>query len=417
MTVNEMKQKKILVVDDMSVSREMIGKILKKAHYSLDFAENGEQALQFLYSSNKYDLVLLDIEMPGINGFEVCQEMKKNYKLRDLPVIFLTSYSKIENKVFGFDSGAQDYVTKPFSSRELLARINTHIQLKQKTDIIREMNDTLLEKNKDITDSISYALHIQKALSSSTEILDKFNPKYFILNKPKDIISGDFLWFKQFSNLLYFAVADCTGHGVPGAFMSVLGISMLNEIVRDHYFYPPKLILNELRSKTIKSLNQGPESMKNADGMDIAICLINFETLTLQYSGANIPFFLLRKNPLKGNYEFIKRSADRMPVGRHPNEDKSFTNHVIELMEGDRIILFSDGYVSQFGGESNKTFKISRLRNELMEIQTHPIWEHAHILEEIIDDWRGENEQVDDILIFGIEVNKKESITWRDELK
>jgi phosphoserine phosphatase RsbU/P len=417
MTFNGMKQRKILVVDDMSVSREMIGKLLKKAQYSIDFAENGEQALHILNNNYCYDLVLLDVEMPGISGFEVCQEMRKEEKLQELPVIFLTSYAKIENKVFGFGSGAQDYVTKPFSPRELLVRINTQIQLKQKADIIKGMNNALLEKNKNITDSISYALHIQKALSPPLEMFGRIVPNYFILNKPKDIISGDFFWYKQFGNLLYLAVSDCTGHGVPGAFMSVLGISMLNEIVRFHSLYPPNLVLNELRKKTIQSLNQGHEYMRSKDGMDIAICLINFETFTLQYSGANIPLFLMRKNPSKGSYELIKRSADRMPIGTHPNENKSFTNHVIELMEGDRIVLFSDGYVSQFGGENNKTFKINRLRDELIELQTYPIQEQANVLEKIIDDWRGGNEQVDDILIFELEINEKKLKSRREELK
>jgi len=412
-----MKQRKILVVDDMSVSREMIGRLLKKAQYSIDFAENGEQALHILNNNYCYDLVLLDVEMPGISGFEVCQEMRKEEKLQELPVIFLTSYAKIENKVFGFGSGAQDYVTKPFSPRELLVRINTQIQLKQKADIIKGMNEVLTEKNKNITDSISYALHIQKALSSSTEILERFVPNYFILNKPKDIISGDFFWYKQFGHLLYFAVSDCTGHGVPGAFMSVLGMSMLNEIVRDHYHYPPSLVLNKLRRKMIQSLNQGHESMRSKDGMDIAICLINFETLTLQYSGANIPLFLMRKNPSNGTYELIKRSADHMPVGSHPNEDKNFVNHSIELQAGDRIVLFSDGYVSQFGGQENKTYKIKRLKDKLIEVQKYPMREQAQILEKTIDEWRGDNEQVDDILIFGLEVNNKKVITKREELK
>jgi serine phosphatase RsbU (regulator of sigma subunit) len=332
--------------------------------------------------------------------------MRNDEKLKEIPVIFLTSYAKIENKVFGFGSGAQDYVTKPFSPKELLIRINTHIQLKHKTDIIKGMNDSLTEKNKNITDSLNYAQYIQNALLPSKEILNAATPNYFILNKPKDIISGDFYWFKQFGDTLYFSVADCTGHGVPGAIMSVLGISMLNEITREHYFYPPDLILNELRRKIIGNLGQDNSSMVNNDGMDIAVCMINLDSLVLEYAGAHIPLIILRKNKETGDYEHIKRAPDRMPVGKHPKDKIGFTKHVLDIMEGDRVFLFSDGYVSQFGGLENKTFKTNQFLDLLVSIQKYPLPEQASILEETIKTWRGNSEQADDILIIGIEIKK-----------
>lgn len=401
-----MNQKKILVVDDMLVNREWAGRILRTARYAVDFANDGQQALEILHKQNKYDLVLLDVEMPGINGFEVCREMRNDNKLQEIPVIFLTSQSKIENKVFGFRSGAQDYVTKPFSPKELLVRINTHLQLKHKNDIIKDMNDVLVEKNKNITDSIIYAQYIQKALLPSSDILNAVTSDYFILNKPKDILSGDFYWTKQCGDSLYFAVGDCTGHGVPGAIMSVLGLSMLNEIAREYTFYPPYLILNELRRKIIYSLHQEGNSLENHDGMDVGLCMLNLDSLTLQYAGAHIPLFILRLNRNSGMYELIKRHADRMPVGKHPNEKMSFSNHSIDLQEDDRVFLFSDGYISQFGGEHNKTFKISRFLDLLLNIQHHPLPDQAAILEEEIIKWRGANEQADDIMVFGLKIKK-----------
>ncbi len=401
-----MSQKKILVVDDMLVNREWAGRILRTARYDVDFANDGHQALEILHSQNKYDLVLLDVEMPGINGFEVCRVMRNDDKLQEIPVIFLTSQSKIENKVFGFRSGAQDYVTKPYSPKELLVRINTHLQLKHKSDTIRDMNDMLVEKNKNITDSIQYAQYIQKALLPSSEILNAITSDYFILNKPKDILSGDFYWIKQCGDSLYFSVADCTGHGVPGAIMSVLGLSMLNEIAREHIFYPPHLILNELRRKIIGNLHQEGNSLENKDGMDIGLCMLNLDSLVLQYAGAHIPLFILRQNKSNGKYELIKRQADRMPVGKHPNENVSFSNHSLDLQEDDRIFLFSDGYISQFGGEYNKTFKINRFLDLLISIQHHPLPDQASILEEELIKWRGVNEQADDILVFGLKIRK-----------
>ena len=407
MGFTDFNQKKILVVDDFQVDREWVGRILRKANFTVSFAENGEQALSILNNGKEFDLVLLDVEMPGINGFEVCQTMRNDDKLKDLPVIFLTSYAKIENKVFGFTSGAQDYVTKPFSPKELLVRINTHIQLKLKSDIIKRMNDVLKEKNQNITDSINYAQYIQKAMLPSPEFLDLAIENYFILNKPKDIISGDFYWFKQFGNVLYFAVADCTGHGVPGAIMSVLGITMLNEITSGQHLFSPNAILNELRRKIIANLNQNDELMSNKDGIDMAICMFNKDSFTLDYAGANIPLFIMRQNNLTGNHELIKRTPDKMPVGKHPNDNFSFTNHRLNVKERDRIYLLSDGYISQFGGEDDKRFKYTQLYGLLSEIQKYPMKNQGPIFEETLETWRGNNDQADDVLVMGLEIKKQ----------
>jgi DNA-binding response OmpR family regulator len=409
MALTETRQKKVLVVDDIKVDREWVGRILRKANFLVDFAEDGQQALQILSNGCDFDLVLLDVEMPGINGFEVCQAMRSDEKLKDLPVIFLTSYTKVENKVFGFTSGAQDYVTKPYSPKELLVRVNTHIQLKHKTDIIKGMNESLVEKNKSITDSINYAKYMQKAMLPSRELLNVLMADYFIFNKPKDIITGDFYWFKQFGDSLYFALADCTGHGVPAAFMSVLGIAMLNEITREHFSYTPNIILNELRRKIITSLHQNDNMMGNKDGMDVALCMLNVKSLVLNFAGANIPLFVMRKNASDGHYELIKRKPDRMPVGKHPNDSFGFTNHQMNLMEGDRIYLLSDGYVSQFGGKENKTFKFSKFNILLSEIQKYTMCEQVKVLEETFENWRGKNEQADDVLVMGLEIKKNKS--------
>jgi phosphoserine phosphatase RsbU/P len=397
------KQRKILVVDDMLATRNIVGDILRKAHYNSDFAGNGHQALELLKNYNDYDLVLLDIEMPEMNGFEVCRAIRQNDKLREIPVIFLTSSDNVENKVAGFNSGAQDYVIKPFNPKELLARVKTHIQLKQKSDIIKDMNNILVKKNKEITDSISYALHIQKAIAPPLENLSKMVKDGFVMDKPKDIVSGDFLWHKNIGNSLYIVLADCTGHGIPGAFMSVLGISMLNEIIKDNSTLPPNQILNRLREKIIRALNQNAD-FKNKDGMDICVCQINFENSTIQYSGALINLYIVRKDFLHNQHKLIKISSDHMPVGIYPNASKSFSNQVVDFVEGDRLYLFSDGYVSQFGGEENKTFKIKRLRSELLTIQHLSMADQLTKLEDTLSDWKGNNEQVDDILMLGIQV-------------
>jgi serine phosphatase RsbU (regulator of sigma subunit) len=230
-------------------------------------------------------------------------------------------------------------------------------------------------------------------------------PEYFILQKPKDIVSGDFYWFKKIKNLLYIAVADCTGHGVPGAFLSILGILGLNQIITKRSVNHPNFILTELRKKIKRMLNQYKKAFETNDGIDIAFCLINFDDNTLEYAGANCPLYLVRNNGKHNNIEFIVKKANRMPVGIHPNDKQGFTNHKIKLRNGDKLYMFSDGYVAQFGGEHNKTFKTKRFQDVLMTIQNKPMLEQGVILDKTIENWRGNYEQVDDILVLGVQIN------------
>jgi sigma-B regulation protein RsbU (phosphoserine phosphatase) len=398
------KQFKILLVDDTPFNIQLVGKILEDAKYLVDYATDGLQALQLLGTTYDYDLVLLDVDMPEMNGFEVCKVIRKNSRLNELPVIFLTVFSDIEKIITGFEIGAQDYITRPFYANELLARVHTHLQLKCKTDQIKEMNKMLELKSKNTTDSILYAAYIQQALLPSGKILSAIASEYFILYKPRNIVSGDFYWFKQIKNLIYVAAVDCTGHGIPGAFMSVLGISVLNEIVTKRNVNPPDFVLKELRKRVKKSLHQNGQNDDNNDGMDIAFCLINMENNTLQYAGANIPLYLIRNNESDGSLELIIKTPDHMPIGIHPNDNGDFTNHIIELQNHDKLYMFSDGYISQFGGERDKKFKTKRFREILMNIHTKSMSEQKEILDKTIEDWRGNNEQVDDILVMGLHI-------------
>jgi phosphoserine phosphatase RsbU/P len=404
MGVEESKQLKILTVDDDLLIIKLVGNVLRKAKYKIENASNGMQALAILEADPHYDLVLLDVDMPEMNGFDTCKAMRMTEHLKEIPVIFLTSLTDNKNLITGFEVGAHDYLTKPFNVEELLARVETHIQLKYKTDEIRKMNLLLEQKNHDITDSILYASYIQQAILPSRDILDEKVPDNFILYKPKDIVSGDFYWFKQIKNLLYIAAADCTGHGVPGAFMSILGILMLNEKVSRRRITPPNYVLTELRKKIKNTLHQYGQSQSN-DSIDMAFCLINYDNDTLYYAGANFPLYLIRNNGTPDKVEFIVKKADKMPVGKHPNDNKSFTNHRIKLQHGDRLYIFSDGYFSQFGGKKNKKFKVRRFQELLLSIQDKAMPEQQEILDQTIEEWRGINEQVDDIMVIGIQIS------------
>lgn len=280
-------------------------------------------------------------------------------------------------------------------------------QLKHANEELLAMNEeintqmTIIEhKNTNITSSIQYAKIIQRAVFPSLEKLDAYFDQYFVLFSPKDIVSGDFYYTKQKGKNLYIAAADCTGHGVPGAFMSVLGISHLNEIISKGVLVKPYEILNELRIRIKKSLHQEGKKGQTQDGMDIALCAIDLENTTIQYAGAHCPLYLIRKND--SGFELIEFKADLMPIGVHPKDEKSFTNYDIPLKHGDTLYLFTDGYVSQTGGTNFETFKRKRFQEVLLKIQEHNLEEQKRILEQTLTNWQGNYDQVDDILIIGM---------------
>ena len=277
--------------------------------------------------------------------------------------------------------------------------VYSRYRLKQKA------NKQLAEKNKEITDSILYAKYIQEALLPlMEEIMDKL-PNSFILFKPKDIVSGDFYWFANVSRddarSYIIAAVDCTGHGVPGAFMSMLGNAYLSEIVNEKGITKPSDILEALRDDIIKSLKQKAGIGESKDGMDIALCNLEFLAgqagIKLQYAGANNPLFIVR------NGELMETMADRQPIGIYV-ESKPFTNHTIDLQKGDAIYIFSDGYFDQFGGPQAKKFMIKRFKQLLLSIQDKNMQQQKEHLDKTIEDWKGNEGQVDDILVIGIKV-------------
>lgn len=273
----------------------------------------------------------------------------------------------------------------------------------QRDEIFHQKNE-IEKKNLNLTDSIQYALRIQEAMLPSTELISANVPNHFILFKPRDIVSGDFYWFRQIKNFTFIAAADCTGHGVPGAFMSMLGISLLNEILTKRDLNPPNEVLDELRKRIKKSLHQKGQDGQTQDGMDIALCMIDNETNELQFSGAFNPLYIIRKNKEGENYDLIEIKADRMPIGVHPNDGKNFTNNVFQLYPKDSIYIFSDGFTSQFGGPEGEKFKTRRFKELLLDIQGKDMITQKQILEKNLTKWQGETEQVDDILLIGLKV-------------
>lgn len=255
------------------------------------------------------------------------------------------------------------------------------------------------QKNR-IAESLQYARVIQKAVLPTEEQVKNIFPNNFVLLLPKDILSGDFYWVHKKGKQICFAVADCTGHGVPGAMMSVMGISFLNELVAKTCDFKANRLLNQLREKVMKALGQTGAGDVSEDGMDIALCIIDEDNETLQFSGAYNPLYIVR------NGKLIILSPDHMPVGVHIMEEKSFTNHEIKLEEDDIIYLFSDGYPDQVGGPKNKKFMYNNFRDLILNIHKNPMEKQKEILKSTLAEWMGTRKQIDDILIMGVKYSR-----------
>lgn len=270
-------------------------------------------------------------------------------------------------------------------------------------NIIKDRTAVITEQKKNITDSIEYARRIQQSVMPQEGMLSQILSDHFVLNMPKDIISGDFFWLQSCKDSVYFAVADCTGHGVPGAFMSMLGVSSLNQLHVQIQGSATGDYLDSLREMIIKSLNQKGNSGENADGMDISICKYSMKTKQLEFSGANNSAYFIHD----GELNVIK--ADKMPIGIYMNDDRKFKTNQISIKPGDCIYLLSDGYEDQFGGADNKKFMSKRLKALLLDIHKKPMSEQKEILHHEFLLWinpYGEKkqayEQLDDVMIMGI---------------
>ncbi len=264
---------------------------------------------------------------------------------------------------------------------------------------VEKQRQELEIKNKNITDSIQYAKKIQDALLPSNVTVKKLFPDSFILFKPKDIVSGDFYWLTEKKNKVFVSAVDCTGHGVPGAFMSLIGFKILENIIKVQGIEKPAEILNILSMGIENTFHRGEDDYLLKDGMDLAFCAYDRDKKQLEYAGAFNPLYLIRDNKL------IETRADRFSIGlKHIlNEPNDYTNHSVSIKKGDMIYLFSDGYPDQFGGPNGKKFMYRRFRHLLLTIHKLSLQEQKDSLEKSIEDWKGEeHEQVDDILVIGI---------------
>jgi tetratricopeptide (TPR) repeat protein len=267
--------------------------------------------------------------------------------------------------------------------------------------MIEDQKMLVEEKNKEVMDSINYARRIQDALLKEDELNKSYLPEHFTLFKAKDIVSGDFYWNLEKHGFWYLCVADCTGHGVPGAFMSMLGIAYLNEINATEKVLSPAEILDALREKIVKELKQKGESGESKDGMDISLIRYDLKEKELQWAGANNPLWIVKKN--NNAYELSEIKPDKQPIGYTINP-QPFKNHIVPNTNESIIYLFTDGYADQFGGPKGKKFKYKQLQNKILSICDQPLTVQKDLLDKTFNEWKGPLEQLDDVAITGIRI-------------
>lgn len=280
---------------------------------------------------------------------------------------------------------------------EGIVRERTAEVVKQKEEIEKQ-RDMIVEQNKNITDSIEYARRIQTAILPPGDYIKELFPQRFILYLPRDIVSGDFYWLTQKNNQIISVAADCTGHGVPGGFMSMLGIAFLNEIVNKNEVLHANEILDQLREQVISSLHQTGKMGEAQDGMDVSLYILDHKKRKLEFSGANNPLIIIRDN------EIIEIKGDKMPIGIHYRAEEPFLNHQVDLKEGDVVYSFTDGYPDQFGGRKGKKFLSKNFKELLLKIHDKPMNKQRDILEQTLLEWQGSFERVDDILVMGVKI-------------
>lgn len=411
----------ILVVDDEEDVHAITYLSLNDFKYnkkgvSLINANSGGEAKAILNAKHDIALILLDVVMETtIAGLELVKYIRNDLNNQIVRIILRTGQPGVapENEVVkNYD--INDYQTKADLTENRLYTIvtsslrayeslitidNYNRKLEQ---MVEERTEKIKKQNNQIIESIRYASRIQSALLPSDEYLNQTLKNYFVFYEPLDIVSGDFYWVKQIENRIFVVAADCTGHGVPGAFMSILGITSLNEMITHTKYETAGEYLNDLRLLVKNSLNQSGKKGTVADGMDLTLVIFDLENQKMHFAGAYNQIIII-KNPDQTT-EVIEYKGDRMPIGLHLKENMEFSDHVIKIEKGDTIYMFSDGIIDQFGGPNNKKFSLANLKLLLSEIQFMPLPGQKEFIMNKFNEWKGEKYQIDDVLVMGIKV-------------
>jgi serine phosphatase RsbU (regulator of sigma subunit) len=387
----------ILIVDDEHIELQFLFETLQGAFKDAKIfvASNSEQALKVV-ESKRPSLILLDWELGSEDGLELLKRMKRNPAYEGIAFILMASRLKTSAHLeLALDSGALDFLRKPIDHTELVARVRKCLQLTQHTNTLKNTID-------DLTSSIIYASRLQNAILPNQEVMDRFFSDYFIVFEPKDILSGDFFWFEYKRSDFIIVAGDCTGHGVPGALMSILGVNFLNQIFKDYGILSTEVMLEELNEKVCVMLKQTYGEYKGIpplDGMDIALCHVNIDQHRIRFSGAHRPLYFFSQK------QFHKIKGTPKSIGGTSLLSRiSFAYHDLQLQPDDTIYMFSDGITDQFDKNNNRRFG-NRQWQELLEgIQEQDMISQGETIKRVIAEWRGNVPQTDDILVIGFRV-------------
>lgn len=401
---------KILIADDSESYLRIIQQIFEIVgyKYELIFARNGKEACDFALMHSP-DLIILDIIMPEMNGIDAAKFLKNNDSTNHIPIIML---SATESLKAAYEVGANDFISKPFNQYELLIKVRsaldlvskinsiriTNQELEQKNDLVQKQHDIILDQQNEILGDLNYSKRIQKSILPTKTCIEEIINENFILNIPRNQVSGDFYWIGKQAGRSVITVADCTGHGISGALMTMAGMAFLNEIMGRSDTLNPCDILFELRKMVMHLLQQKGDEGEASDGMDIAFTMLNENKTKLIFAGANNPAYIIK------NGEMIILKSDRMPIGIHLNFNRPFVDNTIDVKKGDVVYLFSDGYVDQFGGPHNKKFRYKQFQDLLLEIHSKPMDIQKDILLKTFVEWKGDQHQVDDVLVLGYRI-------------
>jgi len=401
---------KILVADSSEKMLTSIQSIVRKynLNYEFIYTPDGRNACKIAAQINP-DIIILNPDLNHFNGYRALKILKRLPQTRDIPTILISSSKNIKEAYY---TGADDFVNISFTELELLFRIKFALSLSDNLKKLKQQNHLLQKQSeevkrqyrlmesqrKDIIDDITYSRHIQNAIMPTKESLSLLFRECFVFNKPKRIVSGDFFWISFKEDKAIVAVADCTGHGISGAFLTIAGTAFLNEII-NFCKADPSEILNQLRTRIMRLLNQKGLEGEASDGMDISLCVFDFDHNKLSYAGANNAVYLVRKN---GTLEIL--NPDRMPIGIHENFTRSFGNQEKNIEKGDMIYMFSDGYADQFGGPGDQKFRYKRFQNLCVELHDKPMNQQYERFERTMDEWIGHRDQIDDMLIIGLRI-------------
>ena len=408
-TREEERKWRILIVDDEPDIHATTRLLLKGFTYldrglEIKSAYSGEEACRVLRDDDPFALILLDVVMEKETaGLEVVEFVRNVLNNKNTRVVLRTGQpgvapeEEIINKYDIDDYKAKTELTVQKLHTLVVSSLRSYNETMRIEAIVQERTHQLQEKNKEILESIESALRIQSAILPSIDYINQFLPKFGIYYKPKDIVSGDFYWFSQLGSKSIVANVDCTGHGVPGAIMSVFAFNLLNQVVNFRAETDPMKILGELDSQLCTMLMNDKQGGKVSEGMDMNIVTIDHSKKTVEFAGANRPLFHLRNGIL------TEYPGDKFPIGDHIVTQKNFTKHLIELQTSDRIYLFTDGIVDQFGFDSGKKYSTKRLKEFLQTTHHLSFSEQLVELSMEFDNWRKNTEQTDDICFICIE--------------